>query len=197
MLRVMPQKTDVHDWGDPPKNWAEEQARRTALEIRRLRGKQSAQWLSDRTKELGSPITRAVISDLELGRRRYVTSAELIVLAAALDTAPIALLYPPPYNEIIELVPGVEHPKIGVVEWFCSDDYAARYQPSEGVGDFSDRTWPLYAARAVEKLEEAQRGLLASLANEADPDSPLARSMRRELDYIAERLKEYREEDGR
>ena len=197
MLRVMPQKQDAHDWAEPPRNWAEEQARRTALEIRRLRGRQSAQWLADRTKELGSPITRAVISDLELGRRRYVTSAELIVLAAALDTAPITLLYPPPYDETIELMPGVEEPKIAVVDWFCSDNNAAKYKPGEGLGDFSERTWPLYVARAIERLEEAQRGLLPSLAKETDPNSPLAQSIRRELDYIADRLKEYREDDGR
>ena len=197
MLRVMPQKQDAHDWAEPPRSWAEEQARRTALEIRRLRGRQSAQWLADRTKELGSPITRAVISDLELGRRRYVTSAELIVLAAALDTAPITLLYPPPYDETIELMPGVEESKIGAVEWFCSEMNAIKYHPGVGSDDFHNRTWPLYAARAVEKLEEGQRSLLASLANEADPDSPLAQSIRRELDYIAARLKEFREDDGR
>lgn len=183
---------NAHDWGDPPKNWAEEQARRTALEVRRLRDKKSAQWLADRTKELGSPITRAVISDLELGRRRYVTSAELIILAAALDTAPITLLYPPPYNETIELVPDVDEPKIGAVEWFCSDSNAARYKPGEGVDAFTERTWPLYAARAIDKLEESQRGLLATLAAEDDPDSPLAQSIRRELDHISKRLAEYK-----
>lgn len=116
-----------HNWGVPPKNWAEEQAHRVALEIRRLRGKRSAQWLADRTRELGSPVTRAVISDLEIGRRRYVTTAEVVVLARALDTAPIALLYPYPYygdEATIQVLPTPdgeqprEVPKIDAVQWF-------------------------------------------------------------------------------
>lgn len=127
----MPQKKDVpHDWTDPPKNWAEEQAHRVALEIRRLRGKRrSAQWLADRTNELGSPVSRAVISDLELGRRRYITTAELIILARALDTAPIALLYPEPYwDSKIQVWPtpdGTDDArqveKIRAVQWFTGE----------------------------------------------------------------------------
>lgn len=80
-----------HDWREPPRNWAEEQAHRIALEIRRLRGKRSAQWLADRTSELGSPVSRSVISDLEVGRRRHIAVAELVVIARALDT-PASLL---------------------------------------------------------------------------------------------------------
>lgn len=129
MLRVMPQKQDEpHDWTTPATNWAEEQARRVALEVRRLRvaRKWSAQALSARTDDLGSAVSRAVISDLEVGRRRYVTVSELMILARALDTAPIALLYPfPYYNEgKIQVLPtpegveGHESEKIDGVQWF-------------------------------------------------------------------------------
>ncbi|OBA85966.1 hypothetical protein A5633_11490 [Mycolicibacterium elephantis] len=198
MLRVMPQKSEKkHGWdANPPRDWGEEQARRIALEVKRLRGKRSAQWLSNRTKELGYEVTRSVISDLEIARRRYVTVSELIVLAAALDTAPITLLYPPPYGETVELVPDVMQPKIGAVEWFCSDSNAMKYHPGEGSSDFHARTWPLYAARVIDELEESQRSLLVSLAKEADPDSLLAQGIRRELEYIALRLEEFRKVDG-
>lgn len=128
MLRVMPKKSpEPHDWSDPPKNWAEQQAHRVALEIRRLRDKRPVQWLAARTEELGSPVTRSVISDLELGRRRYVTTAELIVLARALDTAPIALLYPAPYRDRIQALPTPEGSelseveKILAVQWFSGE----------------------------------------------------------------------------
>lgn len=193
----MPQNGDrPHDWSEPPKNWAEEQARRTALEVRRLRGKRSAQWLADKTGELGSPVTRAVISDLELGRRRYVTTAELIVLAAALETAPITLLYPPPYDEIVELVPDVTEAKIAAVEWFCSDSNAVKYKPGKrSVDDFADLTRPLYAARGMEKLQDAQRSLLSTLARESDLESPLAQSIRRELEHIDARIAEFRTQE--
>lgn len=112
----------------PPRDWGEEQAHRIALEIRRLRGKdRTAQWVADRTKELGYPLTRTVISDLEVGRRRYVTTAELIILARALDTAPIALMYPAPYRDTIQVLPtpegGIAHEleKIVAVQWFSGD----------------------------------------------------------------------------
>lgn len=129
----MPKKKDgPHDWSDPPTNWAEEQAHRVALEIRRLRGKRPVQWLADKTKELGSPVTRSVISDMELGRRRYVTTAELVILARALDTAPIALLYPAPYWDRIQALPTQdggeprEVEKITAVQWFSGE------QPDQG-----------------------------------------------------------------
>lgn len=109
MLRVMPQE------------WEEDQARRVAQEIRRLRHPRSAQWLSDRTGELGHRISRPVISDLENGRRKYVTTAELCVLAWALKVPPVALLYPDLPDGLVELVPGVEKPSIEAVMWFSGE----------------------------------------------------------------------------
>src|ERR1700734_3032138 len=111
-----------------PQTWAEEQAAHIAQEVRRLRRvhRRSAQWLSDQTAELGYTVTRAVIADLENGRRKYVTIAELIVLAAALNTAPIALLYPPPlFDTEVEVLPGVKVNKLAAMQEFSSD-YAGR-----------------------------------------------------------------------
>lgn len=62
-------------------------------QIRRFRGKRSAQWVSDRTAEIGMRINRATISEIETGRRKMVTVAELLIFAAALDTSPAMLLY--------------------------------------------------------------------------------------------------------
>src|SRR5262245_48140302 len=104
----------------PPRNWEEEQAWRVGVEIRQRRGKgRSAQWLSNRTKELGHEVKRAVISDLEVGRRRYVTTAELIMVARALDTAPLALMYPAPYLDKIQALPNSQEvTKILSAQWF-------------------------------------------------------------------------------
>lgn len=91
------------------------------MELRRLRvtENRSAQWLADRTSELGNPISRTVIADLENGRRRYVTTAELVILAAALDTAPIMLLYPNPDQDAErEVAPNVFTPELWAHEWF-------------------------------------------------------------------------------
>lgn len=102
----------------PPRDWAEEQAYNVALEIRRLRGKLSAQKLSDRTKKLGHEVTRAVLSDLENGRRRHVTVAELTVLARALNTTPVALLYPDPLDGETRMLPGIRAGQRFAVQWF-------------------------------------------------------------------------------
>ncbi|QYL27251.1 hypothetical protein TM48_01453 [Mycobacterium shottsii] len=96
-----------------------EQAARIGTEIKDLRGKKTGQWLADRTAELGMKMTRQTITDLENGRRRYVTTAELAVLAAALNVAPIRLIYPgPDYNAPIEVLPGVQERQIEAVQWF-------------------------------------------------------------------------------
>lgn len=148
----------------PPRDWGEQQAHRVAQEIRRLRGKRTAQWVADRTKELKYPLTRAVVSDLEVGRRRYVTVPELMVLALALNTAPIALLYPEPYTEMIQVLPGteVEFTKIYAVQWFSGLSSSV---DSDGVGNqivtnlldataTYDNTLALRRARKAQRLDE-------------------------------------------
>lgn len=100
------------------KDWAAEQAARIGDEVRRLRGSRSGQWLSDRTYELGYRVARTTISELENHKRKLVSTADLAVLARALDTAPIALLYPPPYHAEVEVLPGVEETSWSAAQWF-------------------------------------------------------------------------------
>lgn len=157
----------------PPRDWGEEQAHRVALEVRRLRGKQTAQWVADRTKALGYPLTRAVISDLEVGRRRYVTTAELIILARALDTAPLALLYPAPYQEVIQILPapegGQKHEleKILAVQWFSGE--SGLYLEYLGLSrvdqmNYYSQLLALERARKAFELDTRKRKLSAQLA---------------------------------
>lgn len=76
-------------------SWDEELVRRVGSEVKRLRGKRSATWLSDRTHELGRRVPVSVIAKLDSGHRGSVLNvAELIVLAAALGVPPVSLLYP-------------------------------------------------------------------------------------------------------
>jgi transcriptional regulator with XRE-family HTH domain len=63
-------------------------------ELRRDRG-WSAQTLGERCAEAGLPgLNRAVLANLESGRRQDVSVEELMVLAMVLDTAPVYLLVP-------------------------------------------------------------------------------------------------------
>jgi hypothetical protein len=92
-----------------------------------LRGKNSAQWLSDRTTELGYTVTRSVISDLELGRRRYVSTAEITVLARALHVPPGYLLYPDLPDGSVEVLPNTRVRSIDALMWFSGE---LTYQPT-------------------------------------------------------------------
>lgn len=99
--------------------WQLEQVERVARAIRSLRGEMSAQMLSDRTAELGHRVTRAIIADLETGRRRYVTVHELAMIAAALGVTPPVLLY---WGLIpdgdTELIPGRTVSAMEAVSWW-------------------------------------------------------------------------------
>ena len=70
-------------------DWPARVAATVAREVRRYRESQrpkmSAQQLADRTAELGAPIPRSVLANLESGRRETVSVAEILVLAAALE----------------------------------------------------------------------------------------------------------------
>lgn len=183
------------DW--EPRDWAEEQVRRVAQEVRRLRGSRSTQWLSDKTAEhlYGYRVSRSVITDLENGRRKYVTTAELTVLAYALGTSPVGLLFPPPYDdEQIDLLPGWSTTKLVALEAFCGK--------SPEVNRLVDMETmrPLRRAREVAILEDQKRWILIQLDEtskaEGLPES-YRRSLHAELERLAKQIADVRaEQDG-
>jgi len=119
-----------------PENWAQADAARVARAITRLREEdgKSAQWISDRTTELGCRISRAVITDLENGRRRYVAVHELVMLAKALELSPLQLLYTDDDGAQIEIRPGESVPRLVAVQEFSGineavlNDYESQVQ---------------------------------------------------------------------
>ena len=103
-----------------PQSWDERLVWHIAFAIRRLRKEQqmSAQKLADRTTELGYTVSRTTVSDLENGRRKYITVTELLLLAAALNTTPAALVYPGPCTRDMEALPDTQVPEALAVQWF-------------------------------------------------------------------------------
>lgn len=99
--------------------WPERLVAVIATEIRRQREKRdlSAQKLSDRCTELGYPIARNTLSNLENGRREAITVAELFVLADALGLPPLHLVFPVGQVETVEVVPGVELSPLRGFQW--------------------------------------------------------------------------------
>ena len=78
----------------------------------------SAQALSDRVTELGHPVSRTTISDLELGRRgERLLVPDLIALAAALGTSPGSLLYPDFPHGTVEVLPGITGTSVSAARW--------------------------------------------------------------------------------
>lgn len=72
--------------------------------IRTRVGMSSAQDLADRVKELGGRLDRAAISKIESGTRN-VSLDEAVLLAAALDVAPVHLLVPLDDAAQVQIVP--------------------------------------------------------------------------------------------
>ncbi|MFB7496122.1 helix-turn-helix transcriptional regulator [Streptomyces sp. NPDC056161] len=86
---------------------------------RRARG-MSAQQLADECARLGHPgLQRTVISNMENGRRRDVSVADVLVLAAALEVAPAALIFPAGYTAEVEYLPGQTGAPLEAAEWFA------------------------------------------------------------------------------
>lgn len=107
-------------------SWSTETTQRIADAIRAQRGSNSAQWLSDRTAELGFRVARSRISDLETGRRNRIDVTELIVLAKALGIPPLLLLYPGVPGEIIDAIPQIDGApsattSIAAAQWFSGE----------------------------------------------------------------------------
>ena len=81
----------------------------------------STQKLADRTAELGMAIPRSVLANLESGRRETVSVAEVLVLAAALNVAPIELMCPVGFDKQTEMLPGRMMDPPDAMRWFTGE----------------------------------------------------------------------------
>lgn len=97
-----------------------------AVAARRKELRMTAQQLSERCRAVGAPIHRSTITKIENGRPRF-DLGELIVLAAALMTSPVALLYPGPYDEEIDGLPALKSSQFDLTQWFSAldDEFSA------------------------------------------------------------------------
>lgn len=145
-------------------DWSEALARTVAREVRRLRGAQglSAQRLADRCLELGMPsLTRSVLADLENGRRLWVGVAEVMVLARALSTAPIALIYPAPLTEMVEVLPNAPRaPKTVAMEWFSGEVATPWPWICDDADAYRRNLQPIERARERSELESRKVALI-------------------------------------
>jgi transcriptional regulator with XRE-family HTH domain len=104
---------------DSHQEWPRVLSARIGAAIRDTRDTQniSAVKLAARTAELGYPIHRVAISKLESGERD-ITVPELVILAAALNTVPLALLLPGTADEEIAILPDSAMTGAAAIGWF-------------------------------------------------------------------------------
>ena len=138
-------------------DWSAALHERIAQAIRNAReGRLSAQQLADETERLGYPISRSQIANYESGRKQGLDVAELLVLAAALEVPPVALLFGGHPDQDVEMLPGQSAPTFHAIAWFSGDRELAWPGPDLGLDEARDQ-----ADQAV-----------------ADPDSPAATVLR-------------------
>ncbi|MFJ2905522.1 helix-turn-helix domain-containing protein [Streptomyces sp. NPDC087212] len=143
---------DVPEWEDRVKA-------NVAGEVRRRRKEMgwSAQDLADACERLGHPIPRNVIANMESGRRATLPLVDVIVLAAALETYPVCLIFPVGYVERTQELPFQELvPTWDALRRFTGDEdiplHDAGLVPDFEVHDNLVRT----ALAALEEAEQAR-----------------------------------------
>ncbi|MBV9024288.1 MAG: helix-turn-helix transcriptional regulator [Streptomycetaceae bacterium] len=118
---------------DDTLEWEDHVMATVAGEVRRRRKelRWSAQDLADKCEEIGYPIPRNVIANMESGRRATLPLVEIMVLAKALRMSPISLIYPVGYVTEVRPLP-FEEPEStwDALEWFVGNS------PAEDATDY-------------------------------------------------------------
>lgn len=81
----------------------------------------SAQQLAKECKDLGYPVPRSVIANLESGRRAAITLPELLVLAKALEVSPVLLVFPLGQADTVEVLPDRNVDTGRALKWFTGE----------------------------------------------------------------------------
>lgn len=181
--------------------------RTVAEEIRRYRlaRRLSAQQLADRCADLGMPIRRSVLANLENGRRDAITIAELLVLARALDVSPLLLVFPVGRREEVEALPERALPTWDAalwffgearlkdtptgldVEWADADDVVPLWERHERlIAEWKSRPWEAIWA----ETGEGRKKQVAQLRDEYIKDLYRVRAVMRDQGLIPPKLPE-------
>ncbi|MFE7352519.1 transcriptional regulator [Streptomyces sp. NPDC057543] len=183
--------------------WVDQVMATVAAEVRRRRRELgwSAQDLADKCEEMGHPIPRNVIANMESRRRSNLPLVDVMVLAQALNTPPICLIYPVGYVDDVQRLPLQDSASpLNALRWFTGEETEL------GANDDMLRYFRAHHA-AQERLQNARRDeeyarYLAQTAPNADRKAEALRSQARAAeaaDGAASRLRRVRafiEEEG-
>jgi transcriptional regulator with XRE-family HTH domain len=178
----------------PAPDWSTRLALSVAREVRRHRQAQglSAQQLAERCAQIGMPIQRSVLANLESGRRTTVTIAEVLVLAHALNVPPGVLMFPVGYNQSVEVLPGTWIEPYFAVEWLAGRSFFSR----EAADGFFDTPLSLTRIhqdvandlrRAIQAKEQAMHEL-SRLTVQLEKDESTYDALQAEANDVRDRL---------
>jgi transcriptional regulator with XRE-family HTH domain len=118
----------------------------------------SAQELSDRCSELGYPVARNTITNLENGRKEVVSVQEVDVLARALNIPPVMLLYPIGLDDRVDVLPGAGRELFEAIQWFAGHWHLL---PDPGLAAYGSYTqWALMNPSESQQSMSEGLGLL-------------------------------------
>lgn len=109
----------------------------------------SAQQLANRTRDVGVEVSRSTIANLESGRKGSLSVVELAVIAAALDVAPVRLLFDVEGGPV-EALPGARCSGLAAADWFSGLAPSPAVQPEDGKE--TDYAGPLSAHRQHKEI---------------------------------------------
>jgi transcriptional regulator with XRE-family HTH domain len=137
----------------------------------------SAQQLAERTEELGMPIPRSVLANLESGRRETVSVAEVLVLAAALNVSPIELMCPVGFDKQAEILPGRTADPLEAMRWFTGElkleltETDTKLRHPMGIEEQSSTYLVEYHDELINKLRTQEDEALRAVADAARDDA--------------------------
>lgn len=110
----------IKEW---PQDWPRWVTMLVATQIKSVRGwrNMSAQQLADRCAQLGMPIARSVLANLESGRRTSITLPEILILARALGVSPLTLCIPVGAVDTYLPTPGEQLDPWDAAKWFTGE----------------------------------------------------------------------------
>ncbi|WP_329119321.1 helix-turn-helix domain-containing protein [Streptomyces sp. NBC_01465] len=142
---------EYEDDDDVPE-WTDHVMATVAAEVRRRRKelRMSAQDLAERCEELGHPIPRNVIANMESGRRSNLPLVDVMVLAKALRTNPICLIYPIGYIPEVQRLPYEDRiAPWNAMTWFIAQDN----------GSLADRDMLRYQQEHIQAIAAARSAI--------------------------------------
>lgn len=101
----------------PMSDWQKGMTATVGVNVKRLRGDRSHLWLQNETEKLGFRVSRSGISELETGKRSSISVAEWLILARALEIAPVVLLMPDYPDGETQYLPGHHAMGYEVADW--------------------------------------------------------------------------------